>query len=94
MKVIDLLKKALSHWGIDMQAGMLNEEMAELTIAVNKYRRKPNKITKAAVAEEIADVRIMLEQIELAFKITPEQKAYWRKHKLYKLERLIEHGRR
>ena len=72
-----LYKKALRAWGEDLQVGMLYEEMAELTIAVNKRRRKHLTIeqgiaSKEHITEEIADVRIMLEQLQWMLNIYPE----------------------
>ena len=60
------------YYGFDEQKHQLEEEMAELTIALNKYRRNINKVSKSDcdslifnIAEEIADVRVMLEQMML-----------------------------
>lgn len=51
-------------WGVDMQLDMVIEEMAELTQAILKYKRARDKeqaISK--IAEEHADVQIMLDQL-------------------------------
>ena len=56
-----LYQAAINQWGKPLQYGLLSEEVGELLVAVNKYRR--GKVPKGAVIEEIADVRIMLEQI-------------------------------
>ena len=52
-----LYAKALSKWGLDAQLDMLQEEAAELIMAVNKLRRS-NYRKKSFVAEEIADTRM------------------------------------
>lgn len=64
-----IYEAALDKWGLDLQINMVSEECAELIIALNKWRRgKPGTVDLRTIAEEIADVRIMLEQMELAFK--------------------------
>lgn len=50
--------------GYEEQSMQLIEEMAELTQAINKYRRYNNYEAFGNVVEEIADVTIMLEQIQ------------------------------
>jgi NTP pyrophosphatase (non-canonical NTP hydrolase) len=50
--------------GYEEQSMQLIEEMAELTQAINKYRRYGTYETKCNMIEEIADVCIMLAQIE------------------------------
>lgn len=73
---------ALSQFGIRNQTDMLIEEMAELTQALLHDRRgRPSNI-----AEEIADVQIMLEQIVFFFRM--EYDVGEQKHK--KLCRLAE----
>jgi hypothetical protein len=52
----------LQKFGYDHQAGILVEEMAELTQAISKHRRGLDHNT----AEEIADVQIVLDQLKLA----------------------------
>lgn len=59
----ELYKAILNHYGIEKQENMLLEEMAELQIALLHQRRgRPNNIM-----EEIADVQIMLEQIQVYY---------------------------
>ena len=52
-------KKAIELWGRDFQFNMVLEELAELAVAVQHYRR--GLILKLQVAEEIADVHCVLE---------------------------------
>jgi NTP pyrophosphatase (non-canonical NTP hydrolase) len=58
-----LSEKALEKWGEDAQINQAIEEMAELTVALNHYRR--GRKTKEDVAAEWADVLIMLSQLEV-----------------------------
>lgn len=69
----------LYGFGHQAQIDQCNEEMAELIVALNKYKRKANwqDITfttdvgieqlRKAVVTEIADVKILLEQMEMLF---------------------------
>ena len=64
----DIYKLAIDKHGLDNQLNMAIEEMAELIQAINKTRRYPNSLkAKEDVAEEIADVFIMLEQLILIY---------------------------
>lgn len=66
----ELYERAIKHWGVDLQYGMLGEEMAELTIAINKFRR--DKATLIDVIDEVVDVQIMVEQMKVLFGINAE----------------------
>jgi pyruvate carboxylase len=68
----------LQKFGYDHQAGILVEEMAELTQAISKHRRGLEHNT----AEEIADVQIVLDQLKLA---NPEWLT-WQQIKLKRIE--------
>jgi hypothetical protein len=68
----------LQKFGYDHQAGILVEEMAELTQAISKHRRGLDHNT----AEEIADVQIVLDQLKLA---NPEWLT-WQQIKLKRIE--------
>ena len=60
----DIYQAAITEWGNDAQIDVAIEEMAELTTALLHHKRG----REANVAEEIADVRIMIAQLELIFK--------------------------
>jgi NTP pyrophosphatase (non-canonical NTP hydrolase) len=62
----DIYNRSLDQWGHDAQMDMVIEEMSELTKAILKYRRKPHRDTAIEVANELADVKIMLRQLEIA----------------------------
>ncbi|ABR48748.1 conserved hypothetical protein [Alkaliphilus metalliredigens QYMF] len=81
---IEVYKKALVTWGQEAQITMVFEEMAELQKELCKVLRG-EKVT-GNIAEEIADVEIMLEQMKLLFEI----EGLVRDNKIYKLERLAE----
>ena len=71
----------LQKFGYDHQAGILVEEMAELTQAISKHRRGLDHNT----AEEIADVQIVLDQLKLA---NPEWLT-WQQIKIKRIEEEI-----
>lgn len=64
-----IFRKALTHYGPEAQIKMLYEEMAELQLAVCKNGRGADNLDN--IAEEIADVGIMLDQMRLLFGAGP-----------------------
>lgn len=63
----EIYKKAITKYGLYAQIDMVFEEMSELQKELCKFKRGKSNISN--IAEEIADVKIMLEQMELAFDI-------------------------
>lgn len=61
----EILKNALKHYGANAQRIVAIEEMSELTKELCKVSR--GEENAAHIAEEIADVRIMLDQMEILF---------------------------
>lgn len=59
-----------SKYGVDKQLIVANEELSELQKEICKYLRR--KGTRENLAEEVADVKIMLEQIICFFNIEYE----------------------
>ncbi len=82
----ELYKLAIDTWGSEAQINQGIEEMAELIQAINKFRRKLCTETITHVAEEIADVEIMLEQYKMIF----YQESLVKEIKKDKLQRLAE----
>jgi len=63
--------EAEKEWGLIAQYDQAIEEMGELIVAINKYKRKclygefaHNPKVEDNLAEEIADVKMCLEQLE------------------------------
>lgn len=77
---IILYKKAIKTWGIVAQQMMMFEEMGELIQAICKYSRDDDNTDN--IAEEIADVEIMLGQMKIMFDV-------WSKAESYKANKLI-----
>ncbi len=67
------LKMIIEHYGIESQVRQTMKECAELIQALNEYLRVKGDLPeyKAVldIAEEIADVQIMLEQMKIYFGI-------------------------
>lgn len=82
----EILLSALTKWGAGMQTVMVFEEMAELQKELCKSLRGKNK--RGYIAEEIADVRIMLDQMVILHDCA-EDVNVWRKVKLGRLEKRL-----
>lgn len=71
---------ALSRYGAQAQITMVFEEMVELQDALCKFLRgRVDNDTLANIAEEIADVGIMLDQMAIEFEVedaVAEQRAF------------------
>lgn len=78
-----VLKNAIGKFGLKTQIDIAIEEMAELTQALSKFKRGKEH----NVEEEIADVKIMLKQLELKFDKQKIDKI--EKQKIERLEKLI-----
>lgn len=88
-----ILEGAINKWGNALQITVAIEELSELQKALCKYLRclttdgegEKLYLTEAAIKEEIADVSIMLNQLELIFgDCTDEEIA-----KLERLEKMV-----
>lgn len=68
---VAIMERAIALYGVDAQVNVAIEEMAELTKALLKLRRAECKtahdVAVAAIREEMADVSIMLSQLELIY---------------------------
>lgn len=80
----EVLQRALDTYGSALQIAMVFEEMSELQKELCKYLR--GKYSPANIAEEIADVEIMLEQMKMLFCCTDDV----RNERRRKVERLKE----
>jgi len=54
---------AVRRWGVAAQMDMALEEMGELVVAIQQRRR--NRVTDKNIAEEVADVTIMMRQLRI-----------------------------
>jgi len=89
-----LYRNAVKKWGLPLQLGMLMEESAELIHATHKVMRNRDKEinTWRRLADEMADVEIMIEQIKaVCTDIDLRLAVETNKHdKLLRLQRMIE----
>lgn len=77
-------RTAIGKWGSRLQLIVAVEEMSELTKEICKFNR--GKADISAIAEEIADVSIMLEQLKIIFGFADKVEEYID----YKIKRLSE----
>jgi len=80
-----IYEQAVDLWGVNSQIDMVIEEMGELIVALSHYRR--GRADKGKVAEEIADVQFMLE--EMAYIFGHEGIKKWREIKELRVRELI-----
>ena len=86
------------HYGYDSQSNQLIEECAELIQAINKHKRiMSGEISKEKysdaienIIEEIADVEIMIDQIEYLLSINPVYVDGVKKQKIMRETKRIE----
>lgn len=80
----ETLHKAIAKWGYQSQVMMSFEEMAELQKELCKNLRGKDNLDE--IADEVADVEIMLTQIKMIYGI--EEKV--QEHREYKIDRLAQ----
>ena len=91
----ELYVDAVARWGAPAQVKMAMEKCTELVLALLKFEREGGKDVRRedrrlAVAEEMADIEVMLEQLKLIFDNSDAVKK-WKRIKLQRLEgRLVE----
>ena len=64
---VQIYRQAIDAWGAENQEKMVVEEMSELTKEICKHWRGRDNLD--AIADEIADVTIMLEQMRLIYNL-------------------------
>lgn len=84
---MDILERAIETYGKDSQENVAIEEMSELTKEICKNKRGEDN--RLRIAEEVADVQIMLEQLILIHNIG-ELVSLMKVKKLKRLEERID----
>lgn len=88
-----LYRKAINKWGLPLQLNVLMEECAELIQATSKIiRGDDHPDAWKQLAEEMADVEIMIEQIKLTtdWQLTSERVEAAREEKLLRVKKWLE----
>lgn len=91
----EIYKGAVEKWGMDAQVNMAIEEMAELISALQHYRRQEtwgHKATIDDIADEVADVEIMMEQLRFMFGIDSLKLFQIKEKKLNRVKELLNNG--
>lgn len=91
MENVELYRAAIKAWGAEAQTKMVFEEIAEFQEAICKCGR--GRDTAEHVAEEIADVQIMLEQMAVLYGVE-NAVADYREIKLTRLASRVEKAER
>jgi NTP pyrophosphatase (non-canonical NTP hydrolase) len=87
---LQVLEHAIAKYGEKAQLVQACEELAELTQAVSKAYRFGLGATWNELAEEMADVEIMLEQLYLMLPRLREDVPLWKDNKLARLKKRID----
>ena len=85
----EIYRLALSTYGAEAQTLMVMEEMAELQKELCKHAR--GRENRAQIAEEIADLQIMLEQMAMLHDCAELVEGY-KAQKLDRLEKRLREG--
>lgn len=85
----EVLQRALDTYGSAMQIVVMMEEMSELQKELCKYLR--GKYSPASIAEEIADVGIMIEQMKMLFCCAEDVRSV-RRRKVERLKERLDNG--
>lgn len=85
----EVLQRALDTYGSSLQISMVFEEMSELQKELCKYLR--GKYSPASIAEEIADVEIMLDQMKMLFCCAEDVRSV-RRRKVERLKERLDNG--
>lgn len=87
----ELYKLAIETYGEEAQINQGIEEMAELILAVNKFRRNHRYDPEwDNIVEEIVDVEIMLEQYKIIYQIPDNEISEYKNQKLKRLAERLE----
>lgn len=86
---IDLrLKKIADHYGFDAQAEKAIEEMAELIVEI-KHLQTPHGRDYKPFIEELADVKIMIDQLVFLVRQAPHLEKLFDHQTEFKIERTL-----
>jgi NTP pyrophosphatase (non-canonical NTP hydrolase) len=82
-----IFQEAILKWGAEGQIEMIIEEMAELTVAIQHWKR--GRVDTEKIADELSDVGIMVDQLSLMLDPDPEaSKRRYLRYREMKINRL------
>lgn len=85
---LQILDKALNHYGVEKQLLVCMEEPAELIQAISKAERYPNDEKRTdELIEEIADVLICIEYLKMIYDIDQSNVEMWINRKLKRISK-------
>ena len=84
-----ILQNAINEYGKKSQLEMAQEEATELALAVRKYIRNKNVNTTADLFAEVADVLIMIDQLEIMIPNFSECVSAQKKFKINRLKKRL-----
>lgn len=82
----EVFREAIKQYGEAIQLVVLLEEMSELQKEICKSFRFERITRKRYIAEELADVEIMLEQAKMIYGIDNDEIEMWRLDKVVRLK--------
>lgn len=85
-----IFEKALKTWGEREQSAVAMEECGELIRAINKMHRDPSEENRKELISELADVRIMTNQIVFIYGLDVEEINREIDRKMLRLEERLE----
>jgi hypothetical protein len=86
----EIYRKCIENWGTEKQIDMVVEELSELILAIQKYKRNPSEETCKDISNEVADVELMIGQLgEMMNSAHLGYYTYLCKYRLFKRERII-----
>lgn len=88
MDIKAICKQAVEKYGNNAQMDMVIEECSELIQAISKNKRGKNN--RQNIAEEIADVEIMLEQLKIIMDICNTEVEIWKQFKINRLSEKLD----
>lgn len=89
----DVIKAAIEANGNDYQLCVAMEECAELVQAISKYKRYGTGEAQEHIAEEIADVLIVIDEVKQICNITDEQIKSYHDKKIDRLKERLKVGK-
>lgn len=81
------VREIAEHYGPMHQLAKANEELGEAIAAITRYTLQPTKVNIKAMAEELADVTIMIDQLKI---LVPELHGEVARAQMKKVDRQLD----